>query len=63
MQAPASELPGSIFGFRKNILLAIAELGYWQGMASVKFLSIAIRRLEVVVSIYSSARKLRAGGT
>jgi len=36
MQAPASEMPGGISGFRKNILLTIVELGYWQGPVSIK---------------------------
>jgi hypothetical protein len=32
MQVPGSEMPGSISVQENNILLAIVELGYWQGI-------------------------------
>jgi hypothetical protein len=38
MQVPGCEMPGGISVCRRNILLAIVELGYWQGIEAAMFI-------------------------
>jgi hypothetical protein len=38
MQVQGSEMPGGISVFRRNILLAIVELGHWQAIEGAKFI-------------------------